>query len=81
MILMEPVNSLKTIILANKISKYIIAIQSKTLKTGTNIFIFLLSHLLILTFKSVFKGLGRVTENFVIICKRQTNYFENIFFT
>ena len=36
-ILMEPINLSKTIILANKISKYVIAVQPKTLKTGTNI--------------------------------------------
>ena len=41
---------------------------------------FIFQHLLILTCKSIFKGLGRVTENFVLICKRQPNYFENFFF-
>ena len=74
-LIMEPINASKTIILAIKISKYnyVIAIQS----IFYNDFIF--KHLLILTFKSNFKGLGRVTENFVIICKRQPNYFEDFF--
>ena len=57
------------------ICQYVIAIQSNFTIWCYNGFIF--KHLLILTFKSLFKGLGRVTENFVIICKRQPNYFEN----
>ena len=72
-ILMEPINSSKTIILA-----FIAFSRLVNTKLCYNDFIF--KDLLILTFKSAFKGLGRVTENFVIICKRQPNYSENFFF-
>ena len=71
-ILMEPINSLKTIILV-----FIAFSHLLNTKLCYNDFIF--KHLLILTFKSVFKGLGRVTEIFLIISKRQPNYFENFF--
>ena len=64
-LLMEPINSSKTIILA-----FIAFSHLVNTKLCYSDFIF--THLLILTFKSVFKGLGRVTENFVmIIYKRQ----------
>ena len=69
---MEPISSSKTIILA-----LIAFCHLVNTKLCYNDFIF--KHPLILTFKSVFKGLRRVTENFVIICKRQPNYFENFF--
>ena len=72
-ILMEPINSLKTIILG-----FIAFSHLVNTKLCCNDFIF--KHLLIFTFTSVFKGLGRVTENFVIIYKGQPNYFENFFF-
>ena len=64
---MEPISSSKTIILA------LIAF-SHLVNTKLCYSDFIFKHLLILTFKSVFKGLGRVTENFVIICKRQPYY-------
>ena len=71
-VLMEPINSSKTVILALIVFFHLV-------NTKLYYYDFIFKDLLILTFKSVFKGLGRVTENFVIICKRQPNYFENFF--
>ena len=70
---MEPISSSKTIILA--LIAFCHLVNTK-LCYNDSIF----KYLLILTFKSVFKGLRRVTENFVIIARDNQIILKTFFF-
>ena len=77
---MEPINSSNTIILVKMHLNCFLYSVFSFVKYKTMLQHDIFKHRLMLNFKSVFKCLGRVTENFVIIFKRQPNYSKKIFF-